>query len=235
MASLIYARERAMWILNHAGEYDFQRRRANLLQAAYDDRRRQLAGTGFNRHVQAITEKFYLRAVASRAAGKETVVVIGCALIFPVAWPLGRWLYLWLVRRVEHVRASGKNEGLWSIPVTALAFIGVAVLLIGTIAVDPSTATTFLGAVTPAWIIVQGAGMFLMASVYGILEGWIAVPGTNGWWPFPPPALPPAGSLAVQGDSHTAGAPPPPGMDQRPKPFRVKKDTRKPPQQPPWS
>ncbi|APA78416.1 hypothetical protein BB737_14910 [Mycobacterium avium subsp. hominissuis] len=227
MASLIYARERAMWILNHAGEYDFQRRRANLLQAAYDDRRRQLAGTGFNRHVQAITEKFYLRATASRAAWKETLVVLGCAVIFPVAWPLGRWLYLALVRRVEHVRASGRNEGLWSIPITFLAWIGVAVLAIGAAAIGLSSPTTFLGVLALPAIVVQGAGMFLMASVYGILEGWIAVPGTTGWWPYPPPTLPPAGSLAVQGDSHTAGAPPPPGIDAPPKPFRVNKKASK--------
>ena len=53
--------------------------------------------------------------------------------------------------------------------------------------VDPSSSDTFAGVVLLPWIMVQGAGTFLMASVYGILEGWLAVRGSTDWWPFPPP------------------------------------------------
>ena len=225
MASLMYARERAAWIRNHAREYDFQRRRADLLNAAYDDRKRQVAGTDYNPHVQAVTEKWYLRAIRSRAALKESAVVIGCALIFPAGWPLGRILYLRLVRRVELVRASESNQGLWSIPITALAWLSAAVMLVGIVVIDLGSPATVLGVVIPPWIMIQGAGMFLMASVYGVMEGWEAVPGTTGWLPFPPPSLPPAGSFAVQEESPTAGAPPPPGMQPPQKPFRLNNTT----------
>lgn len=236
MATLIYARERAMWIRNHAGPYNFQRRRADLLMTAYDDRKRLVAGTDYNRHVQAVTEKLRRRFIQSLAGWEEALIVAGCAVIFPVAWPLGRLLYLWLVRRVELARAAEASQGLWSIPITALAWISVALELIAAVVIDPSSATTFLGVVLPGWILTQGAGVFLMASVYGVLEGWVAVPGTTGWWPFPPPKLPPAGSFAVQSESHTAGAPPPPGMDKAPKPFRLNKKTQKSGSDPkPWA
>lgn len=231
LTSLIYARERAAWIRNHAGAFNFQRRRADLLLAAVDDATRQAAGTAYNPHVQATTEAFWLRAVQSRAAVVESAVVIGAGLLFPIGWPAGRLLYRWLVGRVEIVRASRSEIGLWSIPVTALAWIAAVLAILGAAVISPSSATTLFGVLAPSWIVAQGAGLFLTASVYGVLEGWVAIPGTTGWWPFPPPALPPAGSLAVQYDSPTAGAPPAPGIDQPPVPFRIAKK----PTPPPWA
>lgn len=232
MATLIYARERAAWIRNHAGPFNFQRRRADLLLAAIDDATRQAAGTAFNPHTQARTEGFWLRAVQSRAAAVESAVVIGAALLFPIGWPAGRLLYKWLVGRVEIVRASRSEVGLWSIPVTALAWIAAALAGLGAVVISPSSATSLLGVLAPSWIVVQGAGVFLAASVYGVMEGWLAIPGTSGWWPFPPPALPPAGSFAAQFDSPTAGAPPAPGIEAPPVPFRI--PTKK-PDAPPWA
>ena len=219
MATLMYARERAAWIVNHAGRLGFQTRRGQLLQGADDDRKRAISGVDYNRHLQAVTERFWLRAVQSRAGAAELVVVVGAALIFPLAWPLGRLLYLWLVGRVAAARQAGTAHGLWSIPITALGWISAALMFVAAVLIDPS-GSTLLGVIVPPWIAVQGAGIFVMASVYGVMEGWLAIPGATGWWPFPPPPLPPAGSLAAEYDSATGGAPPPPGHN-RPTPFRV--------------
>ena len=115
---------------------------------------------------------------------------------------------------------------------TAYVVFALAVLLIGWRTLSGVASWAWHAT---SWIALQGAGIFVAASFYGLLEGWVAVPGTTaGWWPFPPPALPPAGSLAVQYDSPTAGAPPPPDIEQPPTPFRLNKNT-KPAVPPPWA
>uniref|UniRef100_UPI001F4A8EC0 hypothetical protein n=1 Tax=Klebsiella pneumoniae TaxID=573 RepID=UPI001F4A8EC0 len=58
------------------------------------------------------------------------------------------------------------------------------------VVIDPGSAGSFLWVFLLPWIVVQGAGTFLMASVYGVLEGWLAIPGSTDWWPTPPPAAP---------------------------------------------
>jgi len=114
---------------------------------------------------------------------------------------------------------------------TAYVVFALAVLLIGWRTLSGVASWAWHAT---SWIALQGAGIFVAASFYGLLEGWVAVPGTTGWWPFPPPALPPAGSLAVQYDSPTAGAPPPPDIEQPPTAFRLNKTT-KPAAPPPWA
>jgi hypothetical protein len=40
------------------------------------------------------------------------------------------------------------------------------------------------------WLCVQVAAVPVVAGVYGILEGWLAVPGSKEWWPLTPPKRP---------------------------------------------
>ena len=52
-ATLMYAEERASWILNHAREpWTFQKTRGELLLFEYDEHRRATAGVAYNPHVQ---------------------------------------------------------------------------------------------------------------------------------------------------------------------------------------
>lgn len=217
--TLMYAEERAAWIRNHAGPLNFQRTRGEVLQFEFDEERRQAAGGAYNPHVQGITERLFLRATTSRAAVLELVVVVGAAVIFPIGWPLGRWMYRWLARRV-----TPDPESLHSIPITALAWIAAVLMMISTVLIDPSSSESFAGVVLLPWLMVQGAGTFLMASVYGILEGWLAIRGSTDWWPFPPPPLP-------ETETFHQSRPPesrPPG-EQPPPPMRARRDESKPP------
>ena len=75
---------------------------------------------------------------------------------------------------------------------------------------------------------VQGAGTFLMAAVYGILEGWLAVAGSTDWWPFPPPPLPAKESFAKSQQPRSSGPSTPPGQPPPP-PMRAPRDESKPP------
>ena len=44
-------------------------------------------------------------------------------------------------------------------------------------------------AATP-WIAVQIAAVPLIAGIYGVLDGWLAVDGSEQWWPLTPTARP---------------------------------------------
>lgn len=203
--TLVFAEKRASWILRNAREYAFQRRRGELLKLEFDDLNRHMAGVDFNMHYQGITERLYLRSNTSRAAIKELIVVVGCAVLFPVAWPLGRLLYKWMARRIT---TSPKTAD--SIPITALAWIGAALMFLGSLLITPGNASSFMWVLLLPWIVVQGAGTFLMASVYGILEGWLAIPGSTDWWPTPPPAAPTKKAAPDEASSPKTLTPPKP-------------------------
>ncbi len=49
---------------------------------------------------------------------------------------------------------------------------------------DP--AGTFSQIVVLPWVSLQLAAVPLVAGVYGILEGWLAVAGSDQWWPLTP-------------------------------------------------
>lgn len=60
-------------------------------------------------------------------------MVIGAALIFPIAWPAGKLLYSWLTRRVE-----APEFALHTIPITALCWIGIALMWMSALLISPS-------------------------------------------------------------------------------------------------
>ena len=218
MATLMYGRERASWILNHAGPFTFQRTRGQRLQLAFDEHTRRNAGVHVNPHVQGITERLFLRRAESPAAVLELTVVVGAAILFPIGWPAGIALYRWLTRKVQAPAYT-----LHTIPITTLAWIGAALMTIAAVVLDPG-GSSLAGVLAAPFVMTQCAGTFLMASVYGILEGWLSVPGSTDWYPFPPRPLPSSPSLAKDDTDRpnpaVPGATPPP-------PMRTPRDPRK--------
>lgn len=192
MVPMIHAQERAAWILNHAGPYGFQRRRGQQLLFDYDEQRRMKVGAPFNANVQAINERIWRRSIDSLAGGWERLVVGGAAVLFPVAWPLGRLLYMWLARKV-----ADPHTGEVAIPIVALSWISAVWMVLFMLSFDPS-GSTFSGVVVLPWLMIQGAGTFLMAAVYAVMEGWLAIRGSTAWWPYPEKDLPEASSLTKE-------------------------------------
>lgn len=194
--SMVHAPERASWIENHAGPYGFQRKRAQILNVAYKNQRRTNAGVKTNNRVEGIAERVWLRDPANRPGKLEVFVIVFCAFMFPIAWPLGRKLYVWLTRRI-----TGKPEApLLTIPIATLMWIGAALLtfftvlcgLVGPILGEFSVlqeVSSLTVVLFGPWLIVQGAGTFLMAGIYGYLEGWLAIAGSTDWWPEPTPPI----------------------------------------------
>jgi len=40
------------------------------------------------------------------------------------------------------------------------------------------------------WLCVQVAAIPVVAGLYGVAEGWLAVPRSDQWWPLTPPQRP---------------------------------------------
>ncbi|SKH86975.1 hypothetical protein [Mycobacteroides abscessus] len=192
MATLIHARERAAWILNHTGPYLFQRRRGQLLEFDFDEEQRIRVGAPYNANVQVITERLWSRSIKTIAAARERAVVVVAGALFPVGWPLGRLLYLWLARKV-----ADPETGEVAIPIVALSWLGAVIMLLFALGFDPS-GSTFSGVVLLPWLVIQGAGTFLMAAVYAIMDGWLAIRGSTAIWPYPEKPLPEASSLTKE-------------------------------------
>jgi len=220
--TLIYGELRATRIRNHAGPLKFQSRRGEILQNEVDNDKRQRGGIVQNIHIEAITDNLFLRRPQSRAVMLEYFIVVVCALVFPIAWPAGRALYRWLARRVDP-----HGETLHAVPITALAWISVALIALPVLFVDPTGWASLGSVILTPWLWVQGAGVFAVAAVYAVMDGWLAVKGATDWWPFPPPPRPVAPSYTKELQRPNNGAAAPPG-------YRPPPRARAPRASPPW-
>lgn len=101
------------------------------------------------------------------------------AVVSPLGWMAGRSLARHIARLIP-----GTLRGY---PIAALLWSGV---IVGFVVVSLySSGHGVLRAALMPWLCVQVAATPAIAGVYGIVEGWLAVPGSDRWWPtFPPPS-----------------------------------------------
>lgn len=181
----VFDEQRHAWIAAHSGIFLFQKRRAALLHRKLRDRERNHCGLHLYqrqtpraradgalyghlgpREIQMAPPPLLLR-------GLEIVVVAVAALAVPIGWAAGRLLYRYITTLIP-----GK---LRAYPIPALLWASV-------VAMTPLALTASAHWPTPVqlWLLGQGPAIFLVAGIYGILEGWLAVKGSTAWWP---PAL----------------------------------------------
>lgn len=174
----LYAEERRAWIAAHAGIWLFQKRRAELLGKRIRARSRTKVGTRPDPHDDQVTPPLVLRSSTTATGAVETIVVIIAAIAAPLGWPLGRTLYAATVRLIP--------ERLQAYPTTALAWTAVVSGAPLPLLYDPrpSLASTLI----VPWLVAQIPATFATASIYGVLEGWMAIDGSTDWWPLTPAA-----------------------------------------------
>ena len=66
--------------------------------------------------------------------------------------------------------------------------MGLLTILVYQLAYDP--AGSFGQIVVLPWVCVQLAAIPTVAGIYGIAEGWLAVEGSDQWWPLTPQRRP---------------------------------------------
>jgi hypothetical protein len=187
---------RREWIAEHAGIWTIQKRRAERLNRRIRKRIRITAGARPNPYDDNVTHPLWARAGGTVEVWLERMIVLMCALMAPIGWPLGYLLHGRLVELVpDRLRAYPIPALLWT-----AAGIGVLTALVYT--PDDSLSTSFAA----PYLIAQIPATFAAAGIYGILNGWLAVDGSATWWPLTPPPMPVEFTLSLEPDDLTAPA-----------------------------
>jgi hypothetical protein len=188
---------RRAWIAAHQGASAIQRRRAEVLGRRIRSRQRQVATAVPDPHDDTVLPPLVLRTVTSHAAQLELIVVVVAALVAPLGWPSG-----WLLKTTVTQLIPRTLRGF---PIAALMWSGALLGALVLVLYDPSP--TLGQAVLVPWLCVQIAAVPVVAAVYGIADGWLAVPGSLAWWPLTPPTRPitAADAAAILGAYDTTG------------------------------
>ena len=179
---------RRAWIAKHQGWSTIQRRRAEQLGRTVRARQRAVATAVPDPHDDTLIPPLWLRTAKSPASQVELLAVALAALIAPLGWYGG-----WLLKRVVTRLIPGT---LRAYPIATLVWAGAVLGLPIVLLYDP--APTFGQIVLTPWLCVQVAAVPVVAGVYGLAEGWLAVPGSQQWWPLTPAKRPITASDAAQ-------------------------------------
>lgn len=157
-----------------------QRRRAELLGRTIRACQRRVVSAVPDPHDDTVVPPLWLRTAKSPISQLELALVTVLVVVIPVGW-VGGWV-------LKHVVTRLIPGQLRAFPVAALLWSGAGLGLVTALIYDPNATT---GAVVLApWLCVQVAAIPAVAGVYGIAEGWLAVPGSTQWWPLTPTTPP---------------------------------------------
>jgi hypothetical protein len=171
---------RREWIAYHQGWSTIQRRRAEQLGRVVRKRQRIRTAAVPDPHDDTRIDPLWLRASKSRGAQAELFIVLLAALVAPIGWPAGVVGYLAIVRLIpQTLRAFPIPALLW-----AGAALGALAALLYELSYDP--AGSFGQVAVLPWLCLQVASVPVVAGIYGIANGWLAVPGSQRWWPLTP-------------------------------------------------
>src|ERR1700749_2319066 len=169
---------RREWIAMHQGWSTIQRRRAERLGRIVRRRQRIHTSAVPDPHDDTGLDPLWLRATKSRASQLELVLVVVAAAIAPLSWPAG-----WILKKA----ITGLiPQTLRTVPIVALVWsgfgLGVVTLLSYELVYDAAGSLGQI-AVLP-WVCQQLATIPVVAGIYGIAEGWLAIEGSQRWWPL---------------------------------------------------
>ncbi|MBE1552266.1 hypothetical protein GGC64_006353 [Mycobacterium sp. OAS707] len=192
---------RREWIAYHQGWSTIQRRRAEQLGRVVRKRQRIRTSAVPDPHDDTLIAPLWLRASKSPGAQLELCAVLLSAVVAPIGWPAGFVVYQAIVRLIP--------QTLRAFPIAAMLWVGAALGLVGlllyALCYDPA-GTLGQIAVLP-WLCLQVATVPVVAGIYGIANGWLAVAGSEQWWPLTPAkrALTAADAAAVLGGYDLTG------------------------------
>jgi hypothetical protein len=171
---------RRAWIAAHQGASTIQRRRAEVLGRKIRVRQRAVAAAAPDPHDDAVIPPLWLRTAKSPASQMELAAVTLAALLVPLGWFGGRLLKEVVTRLIP--------GPLRAFPIAALLWSGALLGLLIVLVYHP--APTFGQVVLTPWLCLQLAAVPTVAGMYGVAEGWLAVDGSDQWWPLTPPKRP---------------------------------------------
>lgn len=184
---------RRAWIAAHQGFSTIQRRRAELLGRKVRARQRAIATAVPDPHDDTVIPPLWLRTTKSGASQVELLAVAVAAIAVPLGWIGGRLFHAVVTQLIP--------SRLRAFPIAALLWSGALLGLLIALIYDP--APTFAQVVLTPWFCLQLAAVPSVAGIYGLANGWLAVPGSSQWWPLTPPTPPltAADAATILGDA----------------------------------
>ena len=192
---------RREWIAHRQGDSLIQRRRAEILGRRVRQRQRIRTVAVPDPHDDTVLPRLMFRQAKSLSSQFERALVLMAAIAAPIGWPLGVALKTAVVQQIPHaLRAFPIAAMLW-----AGAGLGLVTVLAYQLAYDP--AGSFEQIVIVPWLCIQLAAIPTVAGIYGIAEGWLAVDGSDQWWPLTPQQRPltVADAVAILGADDLTG------------------------------
>ena len=171
MPAEIFDEARRAWIAAHEGIFLSQKRRSELLGKKLRSQIRNRAGARPDSHDDKVTPAWLFR----RPSTPLVWILIGA---LPVGLPLAWIAYRCILTLIP--------EKLRAYPIPALLWAGVACAL--PLPVFYHGCGGLSTVLMVPWMLAQIPAVFLVAAVYGVLEGWLAVDGSTQWWPLTPVA-----------------------------------------------
>jgi hypothetical protein len=171
---------RREWIAFRQGDSLIQRRRAEVLGRVVRKRQRIRTAAVPDPHDDTVLPPLMFRQAKSLFSHFERALVLLAALVAPIGWPTGWALKTFIAKQIPHT--------LRGFPIAALLWSGAALgmLTIVVYQLTYDSAGSFGQIVVLPWVCVQLAAVPCVAGVYGIAEGWLAVEGSDQWWPLTP-------------------------------------------------
>jgi hypothetical protein len=167
---------RRAWIAGRQGWSTIQRRRAELLGRRVRARQRAVAAAVPDPHDDTAIPPLVLRTAKSPAAQVELMGVTLLAIALPLGW-FGGWA-------LKHVVVRLIPTTLRAYPIAGLLWSGVVLGAAILVCYDPEP--SLAQTVEVPWLCAQVAAIPVIAGLYGVLDGWLAVPCSDRWWPLAP-------------------------------------------------
>jgi hypothetical protein len=180
-----YDELRLSWIKRHKYVFTFQDRRAQILARQIRDRDTERSGARVD---PSDDDVLYPVLMLQRRNPWDAVLIGVAGILAPIGWIAARIIYKKTIQLIlSELRAY---------PIAAYAWSAVGAGLLPLWVYEPThwAATTIpealwsmMWTVLPAWLVAQIPAAPLIASIYGILEGWLAIDGSRELWPKLPP------------------------------------------------
>jgi hypothetical protein len=171
---------RRAWIAGHQGWSTIQRRRAERLGRRVRARQREVATAVPDPHDDTTIPALVLRTAQSPPAQLELIVVTIVAIVVPLGWLGGLVLKHAVVRLIP--------SPLRAFPIAGLLWSGVVLGITILTCYNPGPSLARM--VGAPWLCAQLAAVPAIAGMYGVLDGWLAIPGSERWWPLTPSRSP---------------------------------------------
>jgi hypothetical protein len=172
-------------IARYKSIFAFQNKRAQALARQIRDRDTERSGARVDPADDDVMDPF----IARKNSVFDSIIVGTPAVLAPIGWPAGYLIYKVIVELIP--------AQLRSYPIALLAWAAVGVGLPIPLLYDPnatvipvnsgnwllSVMVHALNAVLLPWLLAQVPAALASAAVYGVLEGWLAIPGARDWLP----------------------------------------------------